>query len=199
MFERRLATSSEIEEFLSRLSDDLLPLGNLARTAIEDGAWIDADSGALLLGHAPARATEAFDICLFPPLSDQKSQGISPSALRLLPTRLNGANLFELRIFGVIDELNRAARQPLELDMGAIWSVEYGGSQEDEVLFAFQNVDWTGQVGYFIRPSGEIVGRGNGTEVPTSLLQTWPDFKAWAAAVLTTNALAQPRNTGSAA
>jgi hypothetical protein len=194
VFERRLATSSEIDEFLSRLSDDLSPLRDLARAAIELGAWIDRDSGALLLGHAPAKATEAFDICLFPPLSYQKSQGILPLALRLLLTRLNGANLFELRIFGEIDALNRGVRQPLELGMGAIWSVGYEGSQEDEVLFASQNVSWTGQVGYFIRPSGEIIGRGNGNEVPASFLQTWPDFKTWATAVLVPNRLAEPRN-----
>jgi hypothetical protein len=199
VFERRLATSSEIDEFLSRLSDDLSPLGDLARTAIEEGAWIDIDSGALLLGHAPAMATEAFDICLFPPLSDQKSHHISPSALRFLLTRLNGANLFELRIYGEINKINRSVRQPLGLGMGAIWSVGYEGSQEDEVLFASQNVSWTGQVGYFIRQSGEIVGRANGNEVPASFLQTWPDFKTWATAVLTPNPLTEPRNQGSTA
>ncbi len=83
--------------------------------------------------------------------------------------------------------------------MGAIWSVGYEGSQEDEVLFASQNVSWTGQVGYFIRQSGEIVGRANGNEVPASFLQTWPDFKTWATAVLTPNPLTEPRNQGSTA
>lgn len=194
VFERRLASDGGIDEFLSRLGTDLSPLRDLARNSIERGAWIDLGSGALLLGHASTRAVEAFEVCLFPPLSDQKSENISPSALRELLERLNGANLFELKIFGQIDELNRRVRQPLELEMGATWSVGYEGSQEDEILFATQNVSWAGQVGYFMRSCGAIVGRGNGMEVSASLLQTWPNVKAWAAAVLNPNWVQEPDN-----
>jgi hypothetical protein len=192
LFERRLAASSEIDGFLNRLSDDLSPLRDLARGSIERGAWIDLESGALLLGHSPARAREAFEVCLFPPLSDPKLRNTLPAALRLLLTRLNGADLFGLRIFGQITALDRSICQPLDLEMGAIWSVGYQDAQADEVLFATQNVSWEGQVGYFIRPCGAIVGRGNGKEVPASFLQTWPDFNAWAIAVLTANWIEEP-------
>ncbi|GEM_PF-3529993 len=192
---KRPLAVEDVEARLSRLPSFLAAAVDAANAAAQGGAWEDA-GGALLAGHQPDRGSEAYDVVLYPGLSASAIEAYQalhevplPAALAELLGHLNGAELFQLNIYGaplsMIQDpplLTRSGRAPLDLGSGVYWRYEYEEADPEAVLFASCNVSYTGQVGYFMLPDGQVIGRGKGGAPARS--GPWADVSAWLTAVL---------------
>lgn len=192
---KRPLAVEDVEVRLSRLPSCLTAVVDAAKAIAQSGAWED-EGGALLAGHQPDQGSEAYDLVLHPGLPPSAVEAYQdlheiplPQALAELLSHLNGAELFRLSIYGaplsMIEDpplLTRSSRAPLNLGSGAHWRYEYEEADPQAVLFASCNVSYTGQVGYFMFPDGQVIGRGKGGAPARS--GPWADVSAWLTAVL---------------
>ncbi len=164
------------QRFLETLNDDLLPVRGVIERFASSEVSLDPASGALRLSHRPKIGTEAYACLLHPgvgfDLIDryeriQRARFSDyleiPPLYRNLLTRLNGAYLFDLSLFGIPLSmtqdpplLNRSALQPL--DVGTAnenWRLEYGIARPD-FHFAAGPHSNTENVGYFLTPDNSV-------------------------------------------
>ena len=164
------------QRFLETLNDDLLPIRGVIERFASSEVNLDPATGALRLSHRPKIGTDAYACVLYPGVGSDlidRYERIQrarlsdyleiPPFYRSLLTRLNGADLFGISLFGIPLSmaqdpplLNRSVLQPL--DVGTAnenWRLEYG---VDRPHFHFAGGPYsnTENVGYFLTPDNRV-------------------------------------------
>ena len=168
----------EVEGFIASLPEALAPIGTYFRSKAESGVWADTQSGALMAGHRPDKGAAAFDAIIFPP-APAMSRVAEPPPLSDLYRALNGGFFGRLSIFGSVGQFSRTMRNPLDLAMAEVWSTGYAPCGNDYSLIASENVSETGQIGYFVSGTGEIIGRGNLKSSAPAEAGRWDTLTQW--------------------
>ncbi len=182
------------EQAASRIADiesGFPALAQWLNHLVDKGVWQDKGSDALLIKHRPDVAKFAFEATLFPPMRAGDIERLLehaeirvPPSLMSLYRRFNGGFFGGVSIYGLLSELSRTHRNPLDLAMSGIWRSGYAPCDEALVLFASQNVSWKGQVGYFVATDGSVIGRGNEEHGAPAEAGRWPSLDYWFADTL---------------
>jgi hypothetical protein len=189
-------TPAEAISRIEHLPAFLGPVVDAFRAAVPKGAWLDNDSGTLLAGtRLDLGIIHTHEVFIFPPLSDSKLKNyqelhdfpLSNKIVEIL-RYLNGCQVRDLKIYGAPASmaedpplLNRSLLSPLDISSGRYWRSNYALADGKDQLFASKNVGDTGQIGYFIGPSGQVVGRGNGSHFVNDQSGPWPNIAEWLA------------------
>ncbi|HEY1501965.1 MAG TPA: hypothetical protein VGF88_20490 [Acidobacteriaceae bacterium] len=184
--------SETIQERLDSLSGDLLPIRQLAERLLDPAAQLDPDSGNISLSHRPKLGPEAYALVLYPGITEHmilyylnsrpgglRGQLIFPPAYLRIMNVLNGAELYQLRLYGLPPSMcaptpprNRSARQPLDLGAANFnWSRQYRSSPS-QFHFGSGPYSYEENLAYFLNADDTIEAR----RVGGSLFGTWPSF-----------------------
>jgi hypothetical protein len=189
-------TADEAISRIERLPDFLSPIAEAARAIVLLAAWIDDSCGAILAGYRlDMGIIHAHDLIIFPPLSRsqldtyEKVNDFSlPDKLVEFLVHINGCNILNLQVYGAAASmaqsppmLDRSRRAPLDISSGRCWRARYSPANENDLLFASKNVGDNGQIGYFMSPTGQIVGRGNGSPMISAQSGPWANVTDWLA------------------
>jgi len=186
LFEASKISLEDLQDALAALRPDFRFLADCIERAAEDGVWKDNEAGALLARPNPNAGPYAFRIILFPSAGGVKEDQLVgylsrpiPSSFRKFLSCSNGGHFGDLSIYGVIPNLTRSARAPLDIGMGEIWRSSYAPCDKDLVLFASRDVSPSGQIGYFVSDAGEVLGRGNEQLDAPSDAGIWESLDDW--------------------
>lgn len=181
-----------IEARLQNLPGELLPIRLLAERLLDPTALLDTSTGNIFLAHKPRLGPESFAFVLYAGITEEmiaaylkaRSAGlrgsltIPPAFLRILPV-LNGAELFQLQIYGLPPSLcaatplrNRPTRQPL--DLGAAnqtWGRQYRLSSS-QFHFGSGPYSYEENLAYFLNPDDSVEAR----RIGGSLFASWPSI-----------------------
>jgi hypothetical protein len=185
----------EIRHLLSNLDNELTPLRQVAEELLDEDSLLDPATGAALISRRIKVAPEAFACVVYPGMPAEgiaRYEGIHnlasgaritiPDAYKAIVTRLNGAEVLELSLYGLPPSmcnnpplLSRSMRQPLDLaTANNDWNRSF---KPDEAQFHFGGspYSWEENLGYFLNPdaSVEAVLKG-GVRV-----NQWPTFEAF--------------------
>jgi hypothetical protein len=137
---------------------------------------VEPRTGSLRLSHRPEIGTEAYACVLYPGLGFDvidRYEGVHrarlssyldiPPFYRDFLTRLNGAYLFDIALFGVPPSmaqnpplLDRSALQPLDVcTANDTWRLEYRVARSN-FYFASGSHSSTESVGYFLTPDNRV-------------------------------------------
>jgi len=165
-----------IRRFLQTIDDDLSPLRGVIERLASSDANVEPATGALRLSHRPEIGTEAYACVLFPGVCldvIDRYEGVHrarlsryldiPPFYKNLLTRLNGAHLFNIALFGVPPSmaknpplLDRSALQPLDVcTANENWRLEYRVARSN-FYFASGSHSSTENVGYFLTPGNRV-------------------------------------------
>jgi hypothetical protein len=165
-----------IKRFLQTIDDDLSPLRGVIERLASSDANVEPRTGALRFSHRPEIGTEAYACVLFPGVGldvINRYEGVHrarlssyldiPPFYKNLLTRLNGAYLFNIALFGVPPSmaqnpplLDRSALQPLDVcTANENWRLEYRVARSN-FYFASGPHSSTENVGYFLTPSNRV-------------------------------------------
>ena len=190
-----------IQERLDSLSGDLLPIRQLADRLIDPAAQLDPDSGNIFLSQRPKLGPESFAVVLYAGITDHmilsyinsrpaglRGQFTIPHAYLRILNVLNGAELYQLRLYGLPPSmcsptplLNRSARQPLDLGAANFnWSRQYRSSPS-QFHFGSGPYSYEENLAYFLNADDTIEAR----RVGGSLFGTWPSFAPFLEAEIT--------------
>jgi len=190
-------STEQIEDRVARLPETLRPVRDAVLAVASSGAWIEGGTGGpVLAGSRPDVGSEVYDIVIFPPLSAEHLETYQrlhdftlPEAVLRFLRHVNGAVLFEIKLYGVppsmaVDppQLDRSRRAPLDIASGRYWRHAYAGADPADVLIGSRNVGGAGQIGYFTDPQGRISGRGNGSTEAPMACGPWANLTEWLAA-----------------
>ncbi|HEX4311767.1 MAG TPA: hypothetical protein VHZ25_17175 [Acidobacteriaceae bacterium] len=181
-----------IQERLESLSGDLLPIRQLAERLLDPAAQLDPDSGNISISQRPMLGPEAYAVVLYAGITEHRilyylnsrpgglrGQFIIPSTyLRILDV-LNGAELYQLRLYGLPPSMcaatpprHRSTRQPLDLGAANFnWSRQYRSSPS-QFHFGSGPYSYEENLAYFLNADDTVEAR----RVGGSLFGTWPSF-----------------------
>ena len=183
----------EVQRLLDGLSEELRPIRNQAERFLFDGGCIDRATQAALISPRPKIGSGAYAIVLFPGVdSDQisryeqthqnvgKSNFAIPGRYKCVLESLNGAELFQISLFGVpgamIDSpplLSRSIRQPLDLaTANRNWAADFE-PRVGQFHFGGGPYSFDENLGYFLNPDESVEARRKGGEI----FQSWPSIK----------------------
>jgi hypothetical protein len=191
-------TAAEIAAWFTHTPEYLDHLSDAATALAPRGSVREVNGGAILIGPRPDIGALAYDVVLHPPISPQELGAyehlagfVVPPLLSEMLLALNGCKFFELSVYGVPLSmtrepplLDRSTRAPLDLGSGRWWRVNYLEAPESGVLFASRNVSDDGQVGFFLTPTGAVVGVANGKSLAPQDAGSWPSLSTWWASQL---------------
>lgn len=161
---------------LTRLDRELVPIRLVAERLAGADSVIDPATGAVLISHRPRIGTEAYACVIFPGVEPevvtryeeiQRSIGSDgfeiPTAYRNVLSRLNGAWMFQLSVFGLPPSmcqypplLDRTAHQPLDLGTAnSDWRRKYAADPEQ---FHFGSSQFSAEenIAYFLNANGSV-------------------------------------------
>jgi len=182
--------SNEINTRLRAFTEELEPIRQAAERLVDQTAKLEIPEGTILISHRPAIGTEAYAIVLHPGVPEERIAGYEeiqsgrhpasfgiPWAYRALLQVLNGADLFQMSLYGLpgsmsrgLPLLNRLVRQPLDLATANFnWKRQYKPC-ESQFHFGSGPYSNTENVGYFLNPDQSVEIRRAGGEI----------FGAWA-------------------
>jgi hypothetical protein len=174
----------EMKAFLESLEGSLLPVRQTAERIFDEDSCVDPPSGALLISRRTSIAPEAFAFVLFPGIDAklvahyETVHGVRgthefsiPNAFRQVLKHLNGADLFQVSLFGVPRTmagnpplLSRSMRQPLDLaTANQSWSAKYK-PRSDQFHIGSGPYSSHESLGYFLSPDGAVEARRVGGE-----------------------------------
>ncbi len=182
--------TEEIMGFVQTLGDCLNPVRETVERLVGSDAKVE--SGAMLISHKPRVAPEAYACVLFHGVDSRMIDHYEtlqiqsnryfriPPPYREVLTRLNGASLFNIELFGIPRSmlqnpptLDRSVRQPLDLATANMdWRKQYDVGAD---RFYFGCVPHTSNrnVGYFLLSDGQVEAFvEDGTKV-----NSWPGMK----------------------
>jgi hypothetical protein len=179
--------SADAEEILHNLTGDLEPVRKLVSRYEGARASSDLGSDVLLLSHRPNIGELAYAIEIFAGVSDALIATYEtlhdftvPDLYRGLLMKINGANLFDLSLYGIPLSmakdpplLDRSGRSPLDLATAQkFWIVGYKVTP-GALYFGGAPYSYTENVGYFLFPQKVIQSvRKNG-----AVVGEWRSFK----------------------
>jgi hypothetical protein len=167
------------------ISAEFAPIHNLAERYKDERSCIDPASSAVLISPRPRIGVAAYAIVLYPGIdSDQiaryeqihhkvgKFDFVIPDTYRTMLKSLNGANLFEMALFGVPGSmtndpplLNRSIRQPFDLaGANQNWAAAFK-PQRGQFHFGAGPYSCEENLGYFLSDDGSVDARRKGGEV----------------------------------
>ncbi len=161
---------AEIETILQQLTGDLEPVAIVAQRLIGQDSFVDPVSGGAFMSHRPQIAPQAYALRIYPGLNEdviaayENIHSISIcSTYREVLTKMNGAHLFGLSLFGVPAPM---AKRPPLLDRSAVWPFDIATGQKDWrspyrapagwFFLGYGPFSETEDVGYFITPDDRV-------------------------------------------
>ena len=165
-----------IKRFLQTIGDDLSPLRCVIERLAASDANVEPLTGSLRLSHRPEIGTEAYACVLYPGVGFdvidryervQRARLSSyvdiPPFYKNLLTRMNGAYLFNMALFGVPPSmaqnpplLDRSTLQPLDVcSANDTWRLDYRVARSN-FYFASGSHSSTENVGYFLTPDNRV-------------------------------------------
>ena len=167
--------NSVTQPFLETLHNDLLPVRGVIERLASD-VNLEPETGALRLSHRPKVGAEAYACVLYPGVDTNLIDRYErihrarivdyldiPLLYRNLLTRLNGADLFGIALYGIPLSmaqdpplLNRSVQQPLDVSTAnETWRLEYRVPRSN---FYFGGGPHSSQEnrGYFLTPKNQV-------------------------------------------
>lgn len=164
----------------------------LAERLLDSSAKLDRTSDTIFIAPRPKIGPEAYAVILYPGIPDTmilaylkaRSTGlrgdmIIPSAYLQILHVLNGAELYQLHLYGLPPSLcaptpllNRSARQPLDLGAAnATWSRQYRPTPS-QFHFGASPYSYDENLAYFLNPDATVEAR----RVGGALFAAWPSI-----------------------
>lgn len=189
-----------INRFLESLNGQLDVIRETCRPFVSDDSIVDPASGAMLISHRPKVAPQAYACVLFPGIPDNlisqyeevhskvtKGPFAIPNSYHDALTRLNGASLFQIDLFGLPSSmtnnppiLSRSVRQPLDLaTANRHWLAAFKPKQS-QFHIGSGPFSWEENLGYFLNEDGSVDALRKGGDT----FNTWPNFGSFLAVEL---------------